>query len=70
MSETTRAEEKWLVQYGTCDDALWICDEAFPSRCLEDAEAYFERQRERRPGVKWRLVHRVTVTTVTEEVVR
>jgi len=36
----------------------------------QNANGYLERQRERRPGVKWRLVHRVTVTTVTEEVVK
>ncbi len=70
MSETTGAEEKWVVQYKPWDDAPWICDEAFPPLCFEDAEVYLARQRERRPNVKWRLVHRVTVTTVTEEVVR
>ncbi len=70
MSETTRAEEKWLVQYKACDDAPWICDEAFSFLRFGDAEVYFERQRERRPGVQWQLVHRHTVTTVTEVVVR
>jgi hypothetical protein len=70
MSETTGAEEKWIVQYRLGDDAPWLCDEAFPLLRWEAAKAYFERQRERRPGVKWRLVHRHTVTTVTEEVVR
>jgi hypothetical protein len=68
MSETTGAEEKWVVQYQRCDDAPWICDDVFPYLRFEGSEAYLERQRERRPGVKWRLLHRVTVTTVTEEV--
>ena len=70
MYETTRAEEKWVVQYRLGDDAPWICDEAFPFLRFAAAEAYLERQRERRPGVQWRLVHRHTVTTVTEVVVR
>jgi hypothetical protein len=70
MSETTGAEEKWVVQYKPRDVAPWICDETFPFLRFEAAEVYLERQRERRPGVKWRLVHRHTVTTVTEEVVR
>jgi hypothetical protein len=70
MSETIATEHKWIVQYQPCDDAPWICDDAFPYLRFEAAEVYLERQRERRPGTKWRLVHRVTVTTVTEEVVR
>ncbi len=66
MSET-QTEEKWVVQYQPEDDAPWIISGSFGPG--DDANGYLERQRERRPGVKWRLVHRVTVTTVTEEVV-
>jgi hypothetical protein len=70
MSQTTEARERWVVQYRPCDDAPWIWDEAFPLLCFQDAEAYLQQQRKRRPGVQWRLMRRHTVTTVTEEVVR
>jgi len=70
MSEAIATEERWLVQYKPCGAAPWICDEAFPVLRFDAAEVYFERKRKQRPGVQWRLVHRVTVTTVTEEVVR
>jgi hypothetical protein len=55
------------VQYQPEDDAPWLLSDSF--QLDENANGYLARQRERRPGVKWRLVHRVTVTTVTEEVV-
>lgn len=64
----TTAETKWVVQYQPEDDAPWIISGSFVLD--DDANGYLSRQRERRPNVKWRLVHRVTVTTVTEEVVR
>jgi len=70
MTETTGDEKQWIVQYKPCDDAPWICDEVFPLLRFEAAEVYLERQRDRKPGVKWRLVHRHKVTTVTEKVVR
>ena len=63
----TTAETKWVVQYQPEDDAPWIVSGSFVRD--DDANGYLSRQRGRRPGVKWRLVHRVTVTTVTEEVV-
>ena len=63
----TTTETRWVVQYQPEDDAPWIISGSFGLG--DDANGYLERQRERRPGVQWRLVHRVTVTTVTEEVV-
>ena len=65
--KSTATEHKWLVQYQPEDDAPWLLSDSF--QLDENANGYLERQRERRPNVKWRLVHRVTVTTVTEEVV-
>jgi hypothetical protein len=67
MSETIATEHRWLVQYQPEDDAPWLLSGSFV--LSDNAKGYLSRQRERRPGVKWRLVHRVTVTTVTEEVV-
>jgi hypothetical protein len=63
----TTTETRWVVQYQPEDDAPWIVSGSFG--LSDDANGYLERQRERRPGVQWRMVHRVTVTTVTEEVV-
>jgi hypothetical protein len=65
--KSTATEHKWLVQYQPEDDAPWLLSESF--QFDDNANGYLARQRERRPNVKWRLVHRVTVTTVTEEVV-
>ena len=65
--KTTTTETRWVVQYQPEDDAPWIVSGSFVLDA--NANGYLERQRERRPGVQWRLVHRVTVTTVTEEVV-
>ncbi len=66
MSETTSAEEKWIVQYKPWDDAPWMCDESF-LRC-EPAKQYLQANQGRHYA-HWRLVHRHTVTTVTEEVI-
>ncbi len=65
--KSTATEHKWLVQYQPTDRAPWLLSESFVLG--DNANGYLARQRERRPGVKWRLVHRVTVTTVSEEVV-
>ena len=65
--KSTATEHKWLVQYQPEDDAPWLLSDSF--QLDENANGYLARQRERQPDVKWRLVHRVTVTTVTEEVV-
>ena len=65
--KSTATEHKWLVQYQPEDDFPWLLSESF--QLDDNANKYLERQRKRRPGVKWRIVHRVTVTTVTEEVV-
>ena len=66
MQHTDR-EHRYRVEYQPTDKAPWLLSESFV--LSENAKGYLERQRERRPNVKWRLVHRVTVTTVTEEVV-
>ena len=63
----TNEEHRYRVEYQPTDEAPWLLSESFVIK--ENASGYLERQRERRPGVQWRLVHRVTVTTVTEEVV-
>ena len=66
MQYTIR-EHACLVQYQPEDHAPWLLSKSF--HLDENARSYLERQRGRRPNVKWRIVHRVTVTTVTEEVV-
>ena len=63
----TDREHRYRVEYQPTDEAPWLLSGSFVLN--QNANGYLERQRERRPGVKWRLVHRVTVTTVTEEVV-
>jgi hypothetical protein len=65
--KSTATEHKWLVQYQPEDDAPWMLSESF--QLDANANGYLARQQKRRPGVKWRIVHRVTTTTVSEEVV-
>ena len=66
--QCTDREHRYRVEYQPTDEAPWLLSESFV--LSENANGYLARQRERRPNVKWRLVHRVTVTTVTEEVVK
>jgi hypothetical protein len=66
MSETI-ATEKWVLQYAPWGDGTWMCSESFI--LLADADQCLDRLEILRPNVQWRIVHRVTVTTVTEEVV-
>jgi hypothetical protein len=63
--ETTR-EQKYLVQYQPEHKAPWLLSESFISK--DHATGYLERQQKRRPNERWRLILRLTVTTVTEEV--
>jgi hypothetical protein len=63
----TNEEHRYRVEYQPTYGAPWLLSDSFV--LSDNANGYLERQRERRPGVKWRIVHRVTVTTVTEEVV-
>jgi hypothetical protein len=63
----TNREHSYRVEYQPEDEAPWMLSESFVAH--ENANGYLSRQRKRRPNVKWRLVHRVTTTTVTEEVV-
>jgi hypothetical protein len=67
MMTYTNREHSYRVEYQPEDEAPWMLSESF--RLDDNANGYLSRQRERRPEVKWRLLHRVTVTTVTEEVV-
>ena len=67
MSETIATEEKWVLQYAPWGPATWLCSDSFTLR--GDADRCLDRWEKLRPHVQWRIVHRVTVTTVTEEVV-
>jgi hypothetical protein len=68
MSETTETEEKWVVQYKPRENFPWMVSGSFGNR--ERAVEYMDNQRSHRQNVyAWRLVHRVTTTTVAEEVV-
>jgi hypothetical protein len=66
MTRTNR-EHSYRVEYQPEDEAPWMLSGSFVAH--ENANGYLSRQRERRPAVKWRIVHRVTTTTVAEEVV-
>ena len=65
--KTTATETKWLVQYQPTDEYPWMVSGSFSNE--GNAAYYLANHKATRPNVKWRMVHRVTVTTVTEEVV-
>jgi hypothetical protein len=67
MTKTIATEEKWVLQYAPWGPATWLCSDSFTLR--GDADRCLDRRKKLRPDVQLRLVHRVTVTTVTEEVV-
>jgi hypothetical protein len=65
---TTQTEEKYIVQYKPRENFPWMVSGSFYNP--HNAGKYLDHHRATRPNVfAWRLVHRVTVTTVTEEVV-
>ncbi len=68
MSET-QTEEKWVVQYKPRENFPWMVSGSFSNKTR--AVEYMDNHKSHRQNVfAWRIVHRVTVTTVTEEVVR
>jgi hypothetical protein len=65
---TTQIEEKYIVQYKPRDNFPWMVSGSFSNK--GNAAYYLANHKATRPNVfAWRLVQRVTVTTVTEEVV-
>jgi hypothetical protein len=68
MSQKTMTDNQWIAQCQPHKDEAWMFADCWFD--LERAERYVAYQRATRRDVHaWRLVHRVTVTTVTEEVV-
>jgi len=70
MSERTKTEteERWIVQYKPRENFPWMMTTWFGDR--DSAQNYMQIHKRALPNVfARRVVHRVTVTTVTEEVV-
>jgi hypothetical protein len=69
MSESkARTQEQWIVLYFSNTRSDWLIDDVLCT--LQEAQRYIQNQPPRRPPVDaWRIVHRVTKTTVTETVI-